>query len=184
MSSSPLRVVAIIGSFAEGRTSTVVDAVVAGAGAAAATEVDRVVLGEHDLAGLPARLAGGECFVIGTPMYRATYTGLLKTLLDQTPRGLYDEGTPPFRARPVAVVGTGASAHHFLGIDPLIALLVRFFGAYIVPPGLYAEHASFGPDGELLEPVAGQADAFGRVLAELALTIRGSSILQGAGPQV
>src|SRR5262245_16815231 len=130
-----LRVVGVIGSPNDGRTGTVVDAVTAGAGSVAECEVDRILLGEAALADVPARLVGGDCFVLGTPMYRATYTGLIKDLLDLTPRGVHDDGEPPFLAKPVAIVGTGASAHHFLGVDPLFSILSRFFGAYVVPPG-------------------------------------------------
>jgi FMN reductase len=146
--------------------------------------VERFVLGEHDVDALPARLVGADCFVVGTPMYRATYTGLLKSLLDRTPRGLYEPGEPPFRARPVAVVGTGASAHHFLGVDPLIALLVRFFGAFVVPPAFYAEHASFDAAGALVEETAAHARRLGATTAALAQAIAASETLRAAGPQV
>jgi FMN reductase len=142
------------------------------------------VLGELDVDALPARLVGTDCFVVGTPMYRATYTGLLKSLLDRTPRGLYEPGEPPFRARPVAVVGTGASAHHFLGVDPLIALLVRFFGAFVVPPAFYADHAAFDETGALGEAAAVHARQLGAATAALAQAIASSPTLQATGPQV
>ena len=139
--------------------------------------MSRFVLGEEDPDDVVERLEGAALFVLGTPMYRATYTGLLKTLLDQTPRGLHEAGPAPLRARPVAVVGTGASMHHFLGIDPLLALLVRFFSAYVVPPALYADHASFAEDGSLVDGVHEQAITLGRTAAALAAAIGASDVL-------
>jgi len=178
------RAVAIIGSPAEGRTGTLVDAVLAGARQEFDCSVDRYVLGEESLARVVDRLDGADLFVLGTPMYRATYSGLLKTLLDQTPRGLHEAGPAPLRARPVAVVGTGASMHHFLGIDPLLALLIRFFSAYVVPPALYADHASFADDGSAVADVYEQGIALGRTAAALAAAIGASDVLGGTVPQV
>jgi FMN reductase len=179
-----LRLAAVIGSPNDGRTGAAVDAVVEGALGSAQFQVDRILLGEERLADVPVRLVGANCFVVGTPMYRATFTGLLKDLLDVTPRGIHDDGTPPFLARPVAVVGTGASAHHFLGIDPLFSILSRFFGAYVVPPGFYADGSAFTPEGDLAEAASEQAHALGRSLGALALAVGASDDLAAAAPQI
>src|SRR5437867_12693911 len=99
-------------------------------------------------------------------MLRATYAAVLKELLKRVPRG----GPPerfdgPLRAKAVGIVATGGSHHHFLGADPLIDLLVRYFGAYVVPPVLYGVIRSGGdPDPALLDDAA----RFGRALAALA----------------
>jgi FMN reductase len=178
------KAVVVIGSPADGRTGALVDAVLAGVRQELDYSVSRFVLGEEDMDEVVEQLDGAELFVIGTPMYRATYTGLLKTFLDRTPRGLHEEGPAPLRARPVAVVGTGASLHHFLGIDPLLALLIRFFSAYVVPPALYADHACFTTDGSLIPDVHERALFLGRTASALASAIGASEILRGAAPQV
>jgi FMN reductase len=186
-----MRIVAIVGSPAPGKTSAAAEAVLAGARDHGATETPLFVLGQDPAAGAaPDRGAVHEAmrdtdgFVLATPMYRATYSGLLKTLLDEVPRGQYGSADLPLTARPVAVVGTGASAHHFLGIDPLVAFLVRWFGAYVVPPAFYADAAAFDDAGALVEAPAAAAHALGAATAGLAAAIRDSAALSAARPQV
>src|SRR5258708_6116538 len=182
--SQPIRIVAIIGSPAEGRTATVVDAILAGAAAAHSCEIDRILLGSTLPAAVADRLGGADCFVLGTPTYRATYSGLLKVVVDEIPRGMTESEPSPFRARPVAVVGTGASPHHFLGIDPLLTLMVRFFCAYIVPPAFYADHGLFDDEGQLTSGAFDQARNYGHTMAALAIAVRSSAELRSATPQI
>src|SRR5438105_13016946 len=94
------------------------------------------------------------------------------------------EEAAPLRARAVAIVLTGASLHHFLALDSLRNVLSGFFGAFVVPPGLYVPHAGFSEAGELADEWREQAVLQGRALVELARVIRGSSDLRRVGPHV
>jgi FMN reductase len=129
-------------------------------------------------------LSGADAVVLGTPMYRATYAAVLKELLDRVPRG----GPPerfdgPLRAKAVGIVATGGSSHHFLGADPLVDMLVRFFGAYVVPPVLYGVIRS-GGDGVLDSGLVEEAVRFGRALVALSRAIRSDERLRDARAQV
>jgi FMN reductase len=169
-----------------GRTSATLAAVAAGVNEAGA-ECHALRL-SGDLAGATAevleRAARCDAFVLASPTYRATYTAELKYLLDRTPRGMPGETGAPLRARAVAVVLTGATLHHFLALDSLRSVLAGFFGAYVLPGGLYVPHAGFEPDGGLApewrEPAARQ----GRALVALAAAINASPELQALAPQV
>jgi FMN reductase len=127
-------------------------------------------------------LAAADAVVLGTPMFRSTYAAVLKEFLERVPRG----GPPerydgPLRAKAVGVVATGGSHHHFLGADPLTGLLVRYFGAYVVPPVLYGViRTGTEPDPALLEDAA----RFGRALAALGAAIRSDPRLGDARAQV
>ncbi|MEA2267615.1 MAG: reductase [Solirubrobacteraceae bacterium] len=185
-----MKIVAIVGSPAAGKTSAAAEAVLAGARAHGAGETPLYVLGHDPATGAPPERAAvleamrdADGFVLATPMYRATYTGQLKALLDEVPRAMYGSTEAPLTARPVAVVGTGASAHHFLGIDPLVAFLVRFFGAYVVPPAFYADATSFDDAGALREAPAAAAHALGAATAALAAAVGASPALAAAAPQ-
>jgi FMN reductase len=128
-------------------------------------------------------LSGADAVVLGTPMYRATYAAVLKELLDRVPRG----GPPerfdgPLRAKAVGIVATGGSHHHFLGADPLVDMLVRFFGAYVVPPALYGVIRS--GDGALDSGLVEEAVRFGRALVALGRAIRSDERLGDARAQV
>jgi FMN reductase len=186
-SSDPLRVLAVDCSPAgTGSTSRVLAAVLAGAqSAGAATTLMRLASDDGDpIPEVLAALSDAEAFVFGSPMYRATYAAPFKVLLDQTPRGMWGETQAPLTARAVALVATGASDHHFLGLASMRDVLVDFFAAHVVSPGLYVPRSGFGDDRELLEPHADRARLQGVALLELAQAIRTSSALGRVTPQV
>jgi NAD(P)H-dependent FMN reductase len=89
----------------------------------------------------------------------------------------------PLRAKAVGIVATGGSHHHFLGADPLVDMLVRFFGAYVVPPVLYGVIRS-GGDGALDSGLVEEAVRFGRALVALSRAIRSDERLRDARAQV
>jgi hypothetical protein len=60
----------------------------------------------------------------------------------------------------------------------------RFFGAYVVPPGFYADGTAYTPEGDLVDTARDQARALGKSLAVLAVAVRASTALREAAPQV
>lgn len=184
----PMRVLAVVASQAGGNTDRLVGQVLGAANDAYPGLVASTVhLGAGPLD--PARvdghmqsLAGADAVVLGTPMFRSTYAAVLKEFLERVPRG----GPPerfdgPLRAKAVGIVATGGSHHHFLGADPLIDLLVRYFGAYVVPPVLYGViRTGAEPDPALLEDAA----RFGRALVALGAAIRSDPRLGEARAQI
>ncbi len=78
--------------------------------------------------------------VIGTPVYRASYSGLLKVFFDLL--------TPDALAQKVAiVVATGAGPGHQLVIDHALRPLLASVGALVVSTGIYGTDTQFGPEG-------------------------------------
>jgi FMN reductase len=169
-----------------GRTAAALAAVAAGATEAGA-ECHALGL-TRDLAAATAevldRAVRCDAFVLASPTYRATYTAELKYLLDRTPRGMPGETGAPLRARAVAIVLTGATLHHFLALDSLRSVLAGFFGAYVLPGGLYVPHAGFEPDSGLAPEWRELAERQGRALVSLAAAIHASPELQALAPQV
>ena len=109
-----------------------------------------------DLAGLPAdallgrgtdtlvanaleAAARAQIVVAGTPVYRATYTGLLKAFFDLFPRDAL-----------AGVVGvpvvTGAGPEHALAVDHGLRPLFASLGARTIAAAIYATDAQF-PNG-------------------------------------
>ena len=129
-----------------------------------------------------AAIDAADALVIGMAVYRGSLPGSLKNLLDLVPRGQYDGDAQSLRAKPVAVVATGASDHHFLAIDDLAAILRGFFAAYVVPPGVYACSADF-VDGSLAsERVSRAAVQAAGALVDLQRAIAASSSLSRIEP--
>jgi FMN reductase len=87
-----------------------------------------------------ASATGARLLLVGTPVYRATYSGLLKVFFDLFPQDAL--------AGTVAVpIATGAAPPHALVIDHGLRPLLASVGAVVVSAGVYATDAQFGPDG-------------------------------------
>jgi FMN reductase len=84
-----------------------------------------------------------DAVVFGMPVYRGSIPGSLKRLLDLMLRGRDDAKAHSLRAKPVAVVATGASEHHSIAIDDLTAVLRETSAAHVVSPGVYASADGF-----------------------------------------
>ena len=73
---------------------------------------------------------------VGTPVYRATYSGLLKVFFD-----LLEPGA--LRGRVGIAVASGGSPTHQLAIEHGIAPLLASVGAAVVPTSIYGTDALF-----------------------------------------
>lgn len=133
------------------RTAHVVERIVAAIGRTAKVETDLIDLAdaapvlfralradELDEAGraIVDAVEAADVLVVGSPVYRASYTGALKHLFD-----LVD-----FRAlqgRRVILAATGGSPLHGLMLEHQFRPLFGFFGAVTVPTTVYAVEADF-----------------------------------------
>jgi len=89
-----------------------------------------------------------QIVVAGAPVYRASYSGLLKVFFDLL--------APDSLAGKLAVpILTGGSSAHRLALDHSFRPLFASLGATVVPTGVYGCDAQFtpGPDAALLERV-------------------------------
>ena len=166
-----------------GRTSTAVAAVLRGAAAAGAS-TSLLELSGTALPDVTAAIGAADGVVLGSPVYRATYSAALKELLERTERGRWGEKTAPLQGKAAATVLTGASAHHFLAVGDLRNVLAGFFAAQVLSPGLYFEHADYVDRTTLGEKATELAAAHGAALADLAGAVRGSAALRAITPQV
>jgi FMN reductase len=186
-----ITVLAIDGSpRAEGRTQRALDSVLAGAAdAGAATRSLSLADGEGEDRDGPieralAAVRDSDAFVIGSPVYRASYAAPLKTFLDRLPRGRWGETEAPITARAVAMVMTGATWQHYLAVDSLRTVLAGFFAAHVLAPGLYVPGEGFTEARTLTESFQELARAQGAGVVALAAAIAGAPALGGVTPQV
>jgi FMN reductase len=167
-----------------GRTAAVLTAVAEGVADAGGHPTIAGLSGDlgQAAAGALALAGNADAFVFGSPTYRATYTAELKYVLDRMPRGMAGETSAPLRARACEIVLTGATLHHFLALDSLRNVLAGFFGAYVLPGGLYVPHAAFDPEDGLGAEWRALAARRGRALVALSRAIRQSPDLTGLQP--
>ncbi|WP_085044087.1 FMN reductase [Ensifer aridi] len=107
-----------------------------------------------------------DVLVVGSPVYRASYTGALKHLFD-----LVD-----YRAltgRPVVLAATGGSPLHALMIEHQLRPLFGFFNALSLPTSIYAVETDF-TDYRLTNPAV--FERVDRAIADLTRVLP-------AGPQ-
>lgn len=166
-----------------GRTAAAVAAVLAGA-AERGADTTLLELSQVSTEQAIAALAGSHAVVFGSPVFRASYSSLLKDLLERTERGKWGEQTDPLRATAAATVLTGASGHHFLAQNDLRNVLANFFAVQVLSPGLYFDHSAYVDRTTLTEPEAALAAEHGAALVDLATAVTGSKALSGIVPQI
>ena len=93
-----------------------------------------------------ARIAAAGAVLIGTPVYRASFPGVLKNLLDIVP-------VEALQAKPVGLVAMGGSPHHYLAVDTQLRQVLAWFGALLAPTGVYLTGGDFR-DGHLVSEPA------------------------------
>jgi FMN reductase len=93
-----------------------------------------------------ARIAAAGGVLIGAPVYRASFPGVLKNLLDITP-------VEALQNKPVGIVAMGGSPHHYLAVDTQLRQVLAWFGALVAPTSVYLTGGDFR-DGRLAADTA------------------------------
>jgi FMN reductase len=105
-------------------------------------------------------LAQAHVVLIGTPIYKAAYSGLLKLFLDTLPAGA-------LRGKPVLALATGGSPSHLLALDYALKPVLSALGARHIVDSVYAvdaqlvraPHGGYLPDDGLLQRLDQALDA-------------------------
>ncbi|MEU9135081.1 NADPH-dependent FMN reductase [Streptomyces sp. NPDC048404] len=100
-----------------------------------------------------ALFEGADGVVIGTPVYKAAYSGLLKSLLDLLPQYA-------LAGKTVLPLATGGSTAHVLAIDYALRPVLTSMGASHIVPGWFTldKDVTAGEDGTaVIAPAAAQA---------------------------
>src|SRR6266404_4564277 len=87
------------------------------------------------------RIAAARAVLIGAPVYRASFPGVLKNLLDITP-------VEALQGKPVGIIAMGGSPHHYLAVDTQLRQVLAWFGALLAPTSVYLTGNDFR-DGQL-----------------------------------
>ena len=83
-----------------------------------------------------AAIAGADLLVVGSPVYKGSFTGLFKHLIDfLDPSALVGV--------PVLLTATGGSDRHALVIEHQLRPLFGFFQALTLPTGVFARDVDF-----------------------------------------
>ncbi len=83
-----------------------------------------------DTASVLERIQAADAYIIGTPIYRGSYTGALKNLLDHVP-------VEAFMGKVAGLVGNAYTDHHYLSIDQELKPVLAWLNMHIVPGSVY-----------------------------------------------
>lgn len=190
----------IVGSVSDdSRTRTAVEVALEAAADAYDVRTEVLHLAEYDLATADGRgidahegdtadaldlIVDADAYVVGTPVYRGSYSGALKNLLDMVPRGGWQGDVAPFENAAVGLVATGATDHHFLAVDQELRPAFAFFGSHTVGGAAYATGSAF-EDGALVDEALRERLALlGEATVELSAAIAEGDALRSLGPAV
>lgn len=129
-----------------------------------------------DTAKVLEQVMAADMFIIATPIFRASFTGALKNLLDHIPvEGLMGKSC--------GLIGMGATDHHYLTVDTQLRPVLAWFGAHLVPGQVYLQSQHF-QDGKLADAkaIAGLQELGRAVVALNAATGSGNSDATGPAP--
>jgi FMN reductase len=123
-----------------------------------------------------ASVERADLVLVATPIYRATYSGLLKVFFDLLP-------TAALAGKVAIPIATGGSPSHQLAIDHGLHPLLASVGAVVVATGVYASPHQFDavPDRTLIERLERAVDEALALATALSLARRR---VTGAEPEI
>jgi len=113
---------------------------------------------DPDVAQALALVQRVEIVVVGSPTYRATYSGLLKVFLDLLPADC-------LTGKVVIPLMTGGGPHHLLAIEHGLKPAIASLGAVLTPSGVYGVPQSFHQGTPNVELKSRVQQAVGEALA-------------------
>jgi NAD(P)H-dependent FMN reductase len=121
------------------------------------------------------QVTSADMYIIATPIFRASFTGALKNLLDHVPV----EG---MMGKACGLIGMGATDHHYLTVDTQLRPVLAWFGAHLVPGQVYLQSQHF-QDGKLADPksIAG-LENLGKSVVALHKSLAGNVDSSGPPP--
>lgn len=118
-----------------------------------------------------AAVEQSDLLVVGSPVFKASYTGLFKHFFD-----LLDPLA--IAGKPVVLTATGGSHHHALVLEHHLRPLFGFFRAQTLPTAVYAVEGDFD-NGVLVNE--GVKDRIGRAVTEAVRTLDGAAMSNNGG---
>jgi FMN reductase/FAD reductase [NAD(P)H] len=107
------------------------------------------------------KVSEADAYIIGSPIYRGSYSGAFKNLFDLIPNTV-------LKGKAVGIVATGGSYHHFLAIEHQLKPLLGYFNTYVVPGGVYAHNDHFGDGAITSREILNRLEKLGRETVRLA----------------
>ncbi len=134
---------------------------------------------EGDSRTLIDKIIAADALIIGTPMYRGTYTGALKNVFDLIPNDA-------LIGKPVGLIATGGSDHHYLALEHELKPILGFFLAHAIPGSVYANNEHYSERDLVSEEVLDRLKQLARSVVNFARIIPEdkTSLIGAIGPTI
>lgn len=116
---------------------------------------------DGDTGELVDKIVRADALLIGTPMYRGSYTGVLKNVLDVIPNDA-------IVGKPVGWIATGGTDHHYLAIEHELKPVLGGFRAYAIPGAVYANNDHYSDVALTDEGIIDRLDELARAVIDFA----------------
>ena len=90
-------------------------------------------------------VSSADFYLIGTPIFQASITGVLKNLID-----LIDPQA--FRNKVMGFIATGGTYQHYLVVENQLKPIAGYLRAFVSPGFVYAHNDHFNQQNELVDP--------------------------------
>lgn len=102
------------------------------------------------------KIVSADFYLIGTPIFQGSITGVLKNLFDLAP-------VEAFRRKVIGFAATGGTYQHYLVIENQLKPIAGYFRAFVCPGYVYAHHDHFDShnvihDEDVRKRIAGLAE--------------------------
>jgi FMN reductase/FAD reductase [NAD(P)H] len=120
-------------------------------------------------------VSSADFYIIGTPIFQGSITGVLKNLFD-----LIDPKA--FRNKVMGFVATGGTYQHYLVIENQLKPIAGYFRAFVAPGYVYAHNDHFNQQNKLLDhEVVNRVEALANEVAYMQKALKGSLVAEGKG---
>lgn len=90
-------------------------------------------------------VSSADFYIIGTPIFQASITGVLKNLIDLI-------NPQAFRNKVMGFVATGGTYQHYLVVENQLKPIAGYLRAFVAPGFVYAHNDHFNQQNELIDP--------------------------------
>ena len=125
------------------------------------------------------KICEADALFIGTPMYRGSYTGMLKNVFDLIPNDA-------LLGKSVGLIATGGSDHHYLALEQELRPLLSFFNAFVIPGCVYANNEHYSNRDLVDKEILNRVEQLSRSVVNLANLLPDdvSDIIGPVGPSM
>ena len=115
---------------------------------------------EGDAKKLIEKISNADAYIIGTPMYRGSYTGMLKNVFDILPNDA-------LLGKPVGLIATGGTDHHYLALEQELRPLLIFFHAFVIPGTVYINNKNLSTSTYFVNKILEQLELLAKSVVNL-----------------